>query len=227
MALHKCKDCYYGTHSRAYYVEHRITKHQARFVDKETREPLDYSCLKCKKICKGPASLQKHKQRGTCTKPKRHQCPNCLKMFKEAKRRDSHVESYHGDGGKTWKCETCGNELKSLGAHINHQLWHRGLTAQRRARRIRERKLQAKMFRMQQKAIAKRMARERKEAEKDPSKDPSKSAPAKMIPARRSPRIAKKDQKSKTRWKRWKRWQGWKRWKRWQGWKEVKSSCIL
>ena len=37
---YRCKDCYYGTHSKAYFVEHRITKHGARMVNKETREPL-------------------------------------------------------------------------------------------------------------------------------------------------------------------------------------------
>ena len=57
---YKCKDCYYGTRAKAYCVEHRITKHGARMVNSKTKEPLDYSCKKCKKICKGPASLQRH-----------------------------------------------------------------------------------------------------------------------------------------------------------------------
>ena len=64
--------------------------------------------------------------------------------------------------------------MNSLGAHINHQLWHRGLTAQRRARRIRERNLQNKMFRIQQKALAKKAARQKKSA----ADDLSKSAPS-------------------------------------------------
>ena len=73
---------------------------------------------------------------------------------------DTHIQTYHNQGGtKTWKCETCSKVLNSLGAHINHQLWYRGLTAQRRARRMRERNLQAKMFKIQQKALAKKAAR--------------------------------------------------------------------
>ena len=78
--------------------------------------------------------------------------------------------------------------MNSLGAHINHQLWHRGLTAQRRAHRIRERNLQNKMFRIQQKALAKKAARQKKSA----ADDPSKSAPPKLIPGtRRSPRLSR------------------------------------
>ena len=47
--------CHYGTRAKAYYVEHRISKHGAQMVNSKTKEPLDYSCKKCKKICKGPA----------------------------------------------------------------------------------------------------------------------------------------------------------------------------
>ena len=91
----------------------------------------------------------------------------------------THIQTYHGQGGQTWTCETCSKVLNSLGAHINHQLWHRGLTAQRRACRIHERNLQCKMFRMKQKAFAKKVARQKKAA----GNDPSKLAPPKLIPA--------------------------------------------
>ena len=139
------------------------------------------------KNVQGPSLPAKAQAEGVLHETKETSVPPVPK----SSRRDYHVESYHGEGGRTWTCETCGKELKSLGAHINHQLWHRGLTAARRARRIRERNLQTKMLRMQQKAIAKRRAREKKAAEGAASK----SAPAKVIPARRSPRIAKKDTK--------------------------------
>ena len=96
-----------------------------------------------RKMCKGPASLQRHTQRDKCMLQKKFQCPQYLKLFKEQARRDTHIQTYHSEGGaKTWTCETCGRVMNSLGAHINHQLWHRGLTAQRRARRICERNLQ-------------------------------------------------------------------------------------
>ena len=112
---------------------------------------------------------------------KKFQCPQCLKLFKEQARRDTHIQTYHGqEGPKTWTCETGAKVLNSLWAHISHQLWHRALTAQRSARRICERKLQSKMFRMQQKAFAKKVARQKKAA----SADPSKSAPPKLISAK-------------------------------------------
>ena len=148
-------------------------------VNRKTKEPLDYSCKKCKKMCKGPASLQRHVQRDKCMLQKKFPCPQCLKLFKECARRDTHIQTYHGQEGQTWTCETCSKVLNSLGAHINHQLWHRGLTAQRRACRIREKNLQCKMFRMQQKAFAKKVARQKKAA----GNDPSKLAPPKLIPA--------------------------------------------
>ena len=186
---YKCKDCHYGTRAKAYYVEHCISKHGARMVNSKTKEPLDYSCKKCKKICKGPASLQKHTQRGKCMLQKKFQCPQCLKLFKESARRDTHIQTYHSQGGaKTWTCETCAKVLNSLGAHINHQLWHRGLTAQRRAHQIRERNLQVQMFKIQQKALAKKAARQKKSA----ADAPSKSAPPKLIPGSRcSPRLSR------------------------------------
>ena len=186
---YKCKDYHYGTRAKAYYVEHRISKHGARMVNSKTKEPLDYSCKKCKKICKGPASLQKHTQRDKCMLQKKFQCPQCLKLFKESTRRDTHIQTYHSQGGaKTWTCETCAKILNSLGVHINHQLWHRGLTAQRRARQIWERNLQVQMFKIQQKALAKKAARQKKSA----ADAPSKSAPPKLIPgAGRSPRLSR------------------------------------
>ena len=52
---YKCKDCHYGTRAKAYYVEHRINKHGARMVNSKTKEPLDYSCKKCKKTLQGPS----------------------------------------------------------------------------------------------------------------------------------------------------------------------------
>ena len=186
---YKCKDCHYGTRAKAYYVEHRISKHGAQMVNSKTKEPLDYSCKKCKKICKGPASLEKHTQRDKCMLQKKFQCPQCLKLFKESTRRDTHIQTYHSQGGaKTWTCETCAKVLNSLGAHINHQLWHRGLTAQRRACQIQERNLQVQMFKIQQKALAKKAARQKKSA----ADAPSKSAPPKLIPgARCSPRLSR------------------------------------
>ena len=123
-------------------------------ANKKTKEPLDYSCKKCKKLCKGPASLQRYTQRDKCMLQKKFHSPQCLKLFKGCARRDTHIQTYHNQGGaKTWTCETCSKVLNSLGAHINHQLWNRGLTAQRRARRIRERNLQSGMFRIQQKGL--------------------------------------------------------------------------
>ena len=96
---YKCPDCYYGTRAKAYYVEHHITKHGAWMVNKKTKEPLDYSCKKCKKMCKGPASLQRHTQRDKCMLQKKFQCPQCLKLFKECARRDTHIQTYHSQGG--------------------------------------------------------------------------------------------------------------------------------
>ena len=97
---YKCKDCHYGTRAKAYYVEHRISKHGAQMVNSKTKEPLDYSCKKCKKICKGPAPLQKHTQRDKCMLQKKFQCPQCLKLFKESARRDTHIQTYHSQGGE-------------------------------------------------------------------------------------------------------------------------------
>ena len=141
-------------------------------------------------VVQGPSLLQRHTKRDKCMLQKKFQCPQCLKLFKEHARRDTHIQTYHGQGGsQTWTCETCAKVLNSLGAHINHQLWHRGLTAQRRAHWIRERNLQSKMFRIQQKALATKAARQKKSA----ADDPSKSAPPKLIPGtRHSPRLSKR-----------------------------------
>ena len=189
---YNCSDCSYGTRSYKYYVEHRIVKHDVHMVHKKTREPRHYICKDCDKKCRGPASLAKHVQRKMCTVQKRFQCSQCLKLYKTKDKRDEHLKNAHLPGGRKFTCETCGKELSSLGAHINHQLWHRGLTAVARARRMRERLLAAKRFKLAQKALKKRKVKPAQEPPKKKGRqvDPTKSAPAKLIGSRKSPRLA-------------------------------------
>ena len=127
-----------------------------------------------------------------CTVQKRFQCSQCLKLYKTKDKRDDHLKNAHLPGGRKFTCETCGKELLSLGAHINHQLWHRGLTAVARARRMRERLLAAKRFKLAQKALKKRKVKPAEEPAKKKSRkvDPTKSAPGKLIGSRKSPRLA-------------------------------------
>ena len=106
----------------------------------------------------------------------------------ECKERHPHPDIPQSGRSKDLDLWNLCQSFEQSSAHINHQLWHRGLTAQRRACRIRERNLQVQMFKIQQKALAKKAARLKKSA----ADAPSKSAPPKLIPgARRSPRLSR------------------------------------
>ena len=138
---HKCPDCWWGSDDRHEYVTHRKRAHR-KVLRKKTGERRKWECDKCKKQFDGPNLLRKHKARGTCMARKQHQCPTCLKMYITPENRDKHVQAFHTPGTRTWVCTICSKVTHSLGAHLNHALWHCGLGVLAWARAIRLRCIQ-------------------------------------------------------------------------------------
>ena len=102
-----CRDCPYGSDSRDYYLTHRVKQHGVKITSAKTKKPIIFTCTKCKKIFMGPSLLKRHTLRGLCTTRKRYQCRICLRMYKTQAYLDNHVEQLHREGAKTWVCSKC------------------------------------------------------------------------------------------------------------------------
>ena len=139
---YKCPDCYWGSDDNADYITHRKRQHGKIRRDKDSQQIIKYICDKCKKRFDGPNLLRIHKGRGTCLTRKKYQCPECLKMYISPQNRDLHIQQHHTPGAKTWVCPQCQKVTHSLGASLNHSMWHRGIDILTRARAIRQRKIQ-------------------------------------------------------------------------------------
>ena len=187
---HNCRACDFGCESLIYYIEHRIKKHNIRMKTKKTGEYRIYHCTKCGKVIQRPASLSRHKQRGLCNQAKTVECSKCIKRFKTVKGRDKHYSQFHTEGARTWECprDKCTTQLNSLNAYHNHQLWHNGMTSQIRRRIARERRKQQAQLKAYARHINRKRAKSPRFGDPDYSVASSKSAPAKVIPVRRSPR---------------------------------------
>ena len=195
----KCPDCYWGSDDKQEYITHRKRKHKMSMRNKQTKEKRVFRCSKCLKKFDGPNLLRKHKKRGTCMVQKKHQCETCLKFYITPASRDAHIKQHHTPGAKTWVCSICARVCNSLSAHLNHALWHRGLTALHRARLIRQRRVQTDAMKQTSAHIAKKLPHLSKKPRKPvppkvpkraaqvPATDVTQSAPPKII-LRRSPR---------------------------------------
>ena len=190
---HKCPDCWWGSDDCHEYVTHRKRAHK-KVLRKKTGERREWECGQCKKQFDGPNLLRKHKARGTCMAHKQHQCPTCLKMYITLENRDKHVQAFHTPGARTWVCSICSKVTHSLGAHLNHALWHHGLGVLARSRAIRLRHIQTQAMKDTSVNIAKKLPHVGKRKPRKPvaPKVPpskvlkaiaaTKSAPPKIIP---------------------------------------------
>ena len=206
---YKCPDCYWGSNDRHELVTHRKRHHGKVLREKGSGERRQYVCKDCKKTFDGPNLLRKHRKRETCMAKKKHQCPECLKMYITLAKRDEHFRQHHTPGAQTWVCQKCQKVLHSLSASLNHEMWHRGLGVLARARAIRQRKIQTEAMKATSKHLAKKLPHVTKKKKRTPVGpkarqprvekivvDVTKSAPPKIIP-RRSPRKAAGKSKKK------------------------------
>ena len=198
---YKCPDCWWGSDDNQEYITHRKRHHGKIRRIKDTKEIKRFVCPKCKKHFDGPNLLRRHKRRGTCMDRKKYQCPECLKMYITAKNRDLHIQQHHTPGAKTWVCSKCQKITHSLGASLNHTMWHRGIDILTRARAIRQRKVQTEAMKRTSQHLEKKLPHLIKKKPRKPGvpKVPphrvpaaqtsaTKSAPPKIIPRRTSPR---------------------------------------
>ena len=115
--IYQCPDCTWGSDDKDEYHTHRKRKHGMIRRIKETGEVKKFVCDLCKKTFDGANLLRRHTNRGTCQLRKRHQCPECLKMYITLKKRDEHVNLHHTSGAPTWVCPNV-KKLPDLLVHI-------------------------------------------------------------------------------------------------------------
>ena len=197
---YKCPDCWWGSDDNQEYITHRKRQHGKIRRVKETQEVKRYICEKCKKHFDGPNLLRRHIKRGTCMSRKTFQCPECLRMYISEKNIDIHVQQHHTPGAKTWVCNRCQKVTHSLGAHLNHTMWHKDIDILTRARAIHQRKLETAAMKATSTHLEQKLPHltKKKPRKPVPPKIPSKkvpqmttstkSAPPKLIPRRTSPR---------------------------------------
>ena len=118
------------------------------------------------------------------------ECSECIKKLKTVKGRDKTFSQFHTERARTWECprENCTTQLNSLNAYHNHQHWHNGISSQLRRKIARERRKQQAQLKAYTKYINRKKAKSPRSGDPDYSAPSSKSAPAKVIPVRRSPR---------------------------------------
>ena len=159
-------------------------------VNKKTGKARIYYCKKCGKVMPGPASLAKHRQRGMCNREKNIDCTHCIKRFKSQAGMQKHFQQFHTPGAKVWECQraNCTVQLNSLNAFHNHQRWHNSMNSKLRRQIARERRKEQANLRAFAKHVERTKPKSPRSGDPDYTAPSAKSAPAKVLPPRRSPR---------------------------------------